>query len=184
MSLEIFTRDIVLIIGLGSLIAVCWQLNRTNRWNKINFTYNILNSGRMGKLENEVIEKFELHQINIVKLKELNSIHLNLVKQHQDLNNSICEYLNFLEHFCIAVNKGAVEEDVGYEAMSSFVIESWHRYKVYIAWHREDGEDIYSSLEKYAKSGKSAQMHHNNQTQEMRCAHSLFKALCVQSNRC
>lgn len=151
MTLEIFSRDVVPIVGLLSLIAVYWQLNRTNRWNKINFTYNIINSGRRSELEDGVIEQFKRHHINIVIIPEIQPEHLDLIKSDQDLNNSICEYLNFLEYFCIATKHGAVEKDIAFDTMSTFVIEAWERYKIYIAWHRGDGEDVYEGIEKYAK---------------------------------
>lgn len=154
MTLAIFSRDIVPIVGLFSILLVVWQLRRTNKWNQYNFTYGILASGQIYELENKVIEEFKKKQIDIVTLNEIDDGVLGVIKLDQNLNNAICEYLNFLESFCIGIKHGAVEKNVAFDAVSEKVVRQWVRYKIYIDWFREDGADLYSELEVWALKWK------------------------------
>ena len=151
MTLQEFSRDIVPILGLGTILLVFWQLYRTNKWNQYNFTYNILNSGKIEELESNVIALFKAKDINIVSKKSIGEPILELIKNDQGLNNAISIYLSFLEKFCIAINHNAVDEEIAFDALSENIVRSWVRYKIYIGWYREDGDAIYSGLEKQAK---------------------------------
>jgi len=151
MTLEGFSRDIVPIIGLVSIFLIFWQLRITNKWNKYNFTYNILNSGKLYELEYKVMNLFKAQGIDIVAIKKIDDSILEKIKKDQDLNNSICEYLSFLENFCIGLKHGAVEKNIAYDAISETVVTQWVRYEKYIDWFNEDHDGIYSELENWAK---------------------------------
>jgi hypothetical protein len=151
MTLEEFNRDIVPILGLGSILLVFWQLFKNNKWNQYNFTYNILNSGRLEDLENKVIEKFKTHNIDIVSVNTIDEETLEIIKTNQGLNDAINEYLNFLENFCIGLKHKAVEKSIAFDALSEDIVRSRTRYMCYIEWIRDDGEDLYSELETQAK---------------------------------
>lgn len=151
MALEVFSRDIVPILGLVTILLVAYQLRRTNRWNQINFTYALLNSNRLYALEFKVIERFRENYVDIVKCNELSDDIFEIVKGDQSLNRAIFEYLSFINNFCIGIKYNAVESKIAYDAVSDDFIRQRKRYKKYIDWYREDDADVYSELEYQAR---------------------------------
>lgn len=149
MTLQEFSRDIVPILGLISIVFVGWQLRQTTKWNKYNFTYNLINTTESLKLEYKIFDLLESEGIHL-QFEKVDEVILKTIKENNEINYAILDYLNLLEQFCIGVKFKAVSKEMAFELFSEYVVDAWHKYKLYIEWHREDCKELFSELEKSA----------------------------------
>ena len=148
MTLEIFSRDFIPIIGVFvaaiGLIFVWWQirsaaksieltsqslmqasesLEHSSNWNKINSTYNFFDLDRNTKIEEELYTAGD--RLKIKFDKELTPEELEKLTR-----DSVCflkakEFLNDFESYCAAYQIGALDKELAYQMLGTRVAKEF-----------------------------------------------------------
>ena len=165
MTLEIFTRDIVPIVGVlvaaiglffiwiqiksavksievssSSLKQASDAVEHSSSWNKINSTYNFFNLERNSKIEEELYKAGE--RLGIKFDKELSQEELDILTA-----DSICflkakEFLNDFESYCSAYQVGALDKELAYQMLGTRVAKEFRVFYPLVEHLRTRFDDL------------------------------------------
>ena len=141
---------IVSVSGLVSLLLVWYQIRLVAQWNKFNAHHNLLSY-----LPNEQLDKSVLDTLASHGCARDSEISKQVAALLYDENSSFVvlqAFLNKYEHFCSAINVGAVDEEHAYSLHSGRVIYVFCVYQEFITVvrQRRETDDPCSELQAVA----------------------------------
>lgn len=156
MNLIVFNSDIVQILqlivsilGLMSLYLVWYQIRQAIRWNRVTNHQMLL-----GYLPGEELERAVLGILTKYSaVRDTEISHQIAEKLYLDVDAfvAIKSYLNKYEHFCAAINAGAVDEEHAYALHSGRVVMVHDVYRNFIDVVRvKRGPMTYIEIERIA----------------------------------
>ena len=165
MTLEIFTRDIVPIVGVlvaaigllfiwiqiksatksieltsVSLKQASDALEHSSNWNKINSTYNFFDLERNSKIEEELYKAGE--RLGIKFDKELSKEELEILTKDSVGFIKAKEFLNDFESYCSVYQIGALDKELAYQMLGTRVAKEFRVFYPLVEHLRTRFDDL------------------------------------------
>ena len=139
---------IVSILGLFSLVGIYYQIRQDTRLNKFNF----VDVRLFRELEKDLFTTTKALNINLRSGEPLTPAEAQKIAEDDDALFAVKAYLTNIENLALAVDIGAVDEDIAYRMHSVIVIQAYDIFRSFIDRLRKtfNEKDIYRDLEKIA----------------------------------
>jgi uncharacterized protein YggT (Ycf19 family) len=149
---------LALIATSVSAVLIFIQIKSTNEWNRRKTTQEVLHnltSGRLLELFRKVRDQNKLITDTEYQNKNFTYLHLFNKLNTADgiiLEANIVDILNILENVCISIKNNIIDQDITYNMLYTFFIDTYYWTKPYILKRRsiEENDQIFAEFEYYA----------------------------------
>ena len=122
--------------GLLSLAMLWWQVRKTNDWNRVGATFQIMETEKFSELEKRAIDACSAIQIPFPK--NLDREESVKVRSDQTAYHSIKSLMMFLDRICVAYQAGYIDRDIIFCTYGPIIVGYYRHLSTYIGVVRDE----------------------------------------------
>jgi hypothetical protein len=158
MTLHDFSVDVApaiqagaLVIGLGSLLLLWWQIRKANDWNRVSASFQVMELAEFVRLEERVIRQCK--GLGVAFPNKLSRADATAVRNKFKSYHAMKAFVTFLERICIAYQTGYVDPDIISCSYGPLIVGFHSHLEEYFKVTREemDAPDLYRDFALTAK---------------------------------